>query len=442
MRALAPGQTIHNRYQILALAGRGGMGAVYAARDDRLGLTVALKQTLSSDEVLRRAFRREARLLASLRHPCLPRVLDHFEDAGELFLVMEYVPGDDLGALLARRKTPFDAAQVLAWGDQLLGTLEYLHDQSPPVVHRDIKPQNLKLRLNNEVVLLDFGLARGVVGGQTQMLSGATLAGYTPHYAPIEQIQGGKTDARADLYGFGATMYHLLTGKPPADALARAIARLNDDPDPMAHPSDACHTLPRPVGDAIMAVLTLRAVERPASAAALRAILRSAAEAILIVEGLGVPPSATSPYAPRGRRAVWLVAPVITLALAAGLGVLGTAQPASGAITEVQTAGVLNSITATIWSTAFPTITATALTATVVSTRAARRPTADRAATSRVDEPPTVAPATATAAPSPTLALTATSMPAPRRPTARPRPAATAAPTDAPAPIPVIPGSP
>jgi len=83
---------------------------------------------------------------------------------------------------------------------------EYLHEQSPPVVHRDIKPQNLKLTPTNGVVLLDFGLARGAAGGQTQMLSGAALAGYTSHYPPIEQRQGGVTDARADLYGFGATL--------------------------------------------------------------------------------------------------------------------------------------------------------------------------------------------------------------------------------------------
>ncbi|NTU86397.1 MAG: serine/threonine protein kinase, partial [Chloroflexales bacterium] len=220
MRALTPGTTIHSRYQILALAGRGGMGAVYAARDGRLGATVALKQTLAGDEALRRAFRREARLLSALRHPALPRVLDHFEEVGELFLVMEYVPGDDLGALLARRRAPFSAGEALAWADALLDALEYLHGHTPPVVHRDIKPQNLKLTPEGAVVLLDFGLARGAAGGQTLMLSGATLAGYTPHYAPLEQIQGGAADQRADLYGLGATLYHLLAGEPPADALA------------------------------------------------------------------------------------------------------------------------------------------------------------------------------------------------------------------------------
>src|SRR5580765_5806729 len=121
------------------------MGAVYRAVDQRLGTIVAVKETLVSGDRFRRAFEREARLLATLRHPALPRVSDYFADGDGEFLVMEFVPGDDLWTLLERQQGPLPTDQVLRWADQLLGALEYLHGQDPPVVHRDIKPQNLKL---------------------------------------------------------------------------------------------------------------------------------------------------------------------------------------------------------------------------------------------------------------------------------------------------------
>jgi eukaryotic-like serine/threonine-protein kinase len=322
MRVLSPGATLCGRYQILGLAGQGGMGAVYAARDTRLGLTVALKQTLATDEGLRRAFRREGRLLAALRHPCLPRVLDHFEDAGDLFLAMEYIPGDDLAAQLAGRGRPFPVAEVLGWADALLEALEYLHGQSPPVVHRDIKPQNLKLTPAGNIVLLDFGLARGAAGGQTRMLSGATVSGYTLSYAPVEQIQGGSFDERADLYALGATLYHLLAGVPPIDALARAVARLDGDPDPLLNLRVGQPDLPAAVSDVIMAALAIRAVDRPQRAADLRAALRAAT---LRAE----PPTPVVQQRPQWAWWVMWVMPLVALALAIviSVGAIGAATP-------------------------------------------------------------------------------------------------------------------
>src|SRR5918997_7073093 len=113
------------------------MGAVYEAADMRLSRNVALKETLVETDELKRAFEREARLLANLRHPALPNVLDHFSEGPGLFLVMEFIPGDDLGVMLGQRGGPFAPAEVLAWADQLLGALEYLHGLDPPVLHRD-----------------------------------------------------------------------------------------------------------------------------------------------------------------------------------------------------------------------------------------------------------------------------------------------------------------
>src|SRR5215212_7904804 len=119
--AMLPNNTlIQGRYQIIEQIGRGGMGAVYKAIDTRLRTTVALKQMLVEGEPLRKAFEREAQLLASLRHPTLPRVSDHFIDEQGQFLVMEYIPGEDLGEMLERRKRPFDVADVLRWAHQLL----------------------------------------------------------------------------------------------------------------------------------------------------------------------------------------------------------------------------------------------------------------------------------------------------------------------------------
>src|SRR5882724_2831711 len=142
---LAEGILLQGRYRIKKLIGKGGMGAVYEARAEHLGHAVALKQNFfGGDEPLKRAFEREARLLANLSHPALPRVTDYFtEDFGQ-FLVMEFITGDDLMALLKQRGSAFPVEQVLIWADQLLDVLQYLHEQQPPIIHRDLKPQNLK----------------------------------------------------------------------------------------------------------------------------------------------------------------------------------------------------------------------------------------------------------------------------------------------------------
>src|SRR5438477_9508137 len=185
---IAPGTVLQNRYRVERQIGEGGMGAVYIATDERFGSTVALKETFFDDPSLRKAFEREARLLNHLRHSALPRVSDHFNEEEGQFLVMEYIPGEDLSAMLKGRAAPFPTAQVLAWADQLLDALEYLHTQQPPVIHRDIKPQNLKLGARGQVILLDFGLAKGYSTQTTPQA--ASVVGYTPAYAPLEPLQG------------------------------------------------------------------------------------------------------------------------------------------------------------------------------------------------------------------------------------------------------------
>src|SRR6266516_2176098 len=205
---LAPETVLQGRYRIVALVGKGGMGAVYEALDERLDTNVALKETLFADERLRKQFEREARLLARMHHPALPRVSDHFNEGDGEFLIMQFIAGDDLSAMLAQRKGPFPLAEVLKWADQLLDALDYLHTQDPQIVHRDIKPQNLKLTGRGQIILLDFGLAKGQAGEISRITTAASIFGYTPNYAPLEQIQGLGTDPRSDLYALAATFYH------------------------------------------------------------------------------------------------------------------------------------------------------------------------------------------------------------------------------------------
>jgi serine/threonine protein kinase len=267
---LAPGMLVHNRYQLVQLIGRGGMGAVYAAIDQRLNSRVALKHLLVTGGQLDAAFAREAQILATLRHPALPRVTDYFQEEQGRFLVMEYFAGDNLADRLLQQAGPLPVAAVLAWADQILAALEYLHGYTPPVLHRDIKPQNLKLTPEGQVILLDFGLAKGAVEQQTAVDSVSSVFGYTAHYAPPEQIQGSGTEPRSDLYALAATLYHLLTNQRPPTALERIVAIQNELPDPLQPISAINPAVPAAVEEVLHRALSLKLSERPASAAAMR----------------------------------------------------------------------------------------------------------------------------------------------------------------------------
>lgn len=230
---LSPDTLLQGRYRIVRQLGQGGMGAVFEAVDERLDTIVALKETFFADERLRKQFEREARLLARLHHPALPRVSDHFSEAEGQFLVMQFIAGDDLAVMIEQRRGPFPEQQVLSWADQLLDALDYLHTQEPQIIHRDIKPQNLKLTSRGQVILLDFGLAKGQASEVSRVTTSASIFGYTPNYAPLEQVQGLGTDPRSDIYALSATLYHLMTGTKPPDALTRAAAIVNGQPDPL-----------------------------------------------------------------------------------------------------------------------------------------------------------------------------------------------------------------
>ena len=271
---LATGTILQNRYEIIKPIGQGGMGAVYLARDQRLGNTVALKETFFLDTLLLAAFEREARLLAGLRHAALPKVIDHFGDTDGQFLVMEYIPGEDLQELLQVGASPPPLDEVLEWADQLLDALGYLHSQQPPVIHRDIKPQNLKLTSRNQIVLLDFGLAKGTALELTSAVSNSSIFGYTPSYAPLEQAQGAGTDPQSDIYSLAATLYHLITGRKPIDSVARATCVLNGQPDPLSPAIEVNPRIPAGLNEVIMKSMALKKGDRPSSADEMRRMLR------------------------------------------------------------------------------------------------------------------------------------------------------------------------
>jgi serine/threonine protein kinase len=231
---LKPGEVLRGRYRVTRVIGQGGMGSIYLADDQRLeGRQCALKEvehdrTLPADllKQARDQFQREATVLARLDHPNLPKVSDFFSIGGRDYLVMDFVPGKDLRTLMndARRRGEHLAErQVLGWASQLADALTYMHSQNPPILHRDIKPSNLKVTPSGLLKLVDFGLVKILASDEVTItvLQGRGTALYTP----LEQYGGdtGHTDARSDVYAFGATIYHLLANHSPAEARERFL---------------------------------------------------------------------------------------------------------------------------------------------------------------------------------------------------------------------------
>jgi serine/threonine protein kinase len=223
---------LKDRYSIVSLLGRGGMGEVFLAEDKLLSRQVAVKKVVYGDnEFLLKSAEKEAMVLARLQHQCLPKVLDYFNEDHAQYIVMEYIPGNDLSKLLQANQAALPVEQVMGWVNILLDTLEYLHRQNPPVVHRDIKPQNIKVTDEGKLFLLDFGLVKDTPTRVRSDSLSLSVYGYSQSYAPLEQINGDPTSVQTDVYELCATIYHLITNVKPADALDRATRKIGHKPD-------------------------------------------------------------------------------------------------------------------------------------------------------------------------------------------------------------------
>ena len=281
-QSLPVGAELRERYEIIDLVGQGGMGAVYKANDQRLrGRVCAVKEVLPDlisgpgmEDQAQDQFYREASVLARLDHPNLPKVSDYFEQDGRQYLVMDFVPGQDLRQIVdeARRHDTFVPEEnVLAWAAQLCEALSYLHAQEPPVLHRDIKPSNIKLTPRGVVKLVDFGLVKLLQPDENRTVTVVQGRG-TVAYTPLEQYGGdtGHTDVRSDVYSLGATLYHLLTGQPPADAKQRFLK-----PGSLIPPRDINRRVSPRTERAILAAIAQHPDDRPATIDAFRDLLFS-----------------------------------------------------------------------------------------------------------------------------------------------------------------------
>jgi serine/threonine-protein kinase len=247
------------------------MGAVYRAEDLRLkGRICAIKEVHPDPDATPEAlaqsleqFRREAYTLARLDHPNLPKVSDTFTEGQREYLVMDFVGGEDLSQVVdsKRRDDEFlNERVVLRWADQMCDALAYLHSREPPVLHRDIKPANIKLTPDGLIKLVDFGLVKLLAADESRtvtVLQGRGTAAYTP----LEQYGGdtvGHTDVRSDIYSLGATLYHLLTNQPPADAKQRFL-----NPDALPLPRTLNPRMSPGTERAIMAAVAMHPNQRP-----------------------------------------------------------------------------------------------------------------------------------------------------------------------------------
>ncbi|HLE22972.1 MAG TPA: serine/threonine-protein kinase [Anaerolineales bacterium] len=282
---LTPGTTLRDRYVIDHAIGRGGMGAIYQAEDGRLPGRICAVKEVDYDPDLperlrdesREQFYREASVLARLDHPNLPKVSDYFTEGGRDYLVMDFVPGEDLKSLMddARRAQRFlEPPLVVDWALQLLDALDYMHHQDPPVIHRDIKPGNVKRTPTGLVKLVDFGLVKQMLPDEmtVTVIQGRGTALYTP----LEQYGGdsGHTEPRSDLYALGATIYHLLTNQPPAEAKERFLR-----PESLVPPRRINQAIDPEVDHALMWAMALHPDERPGDASTFREALRGAPSA-------------------------------------------------------------------------------------------------------------------------------------------------------------------
>ncbi|HCS40776.1 MAG TPA: hypothetical protein DIW44_14495 [Anaerolineaceae bacterium] len=323
MTAMEPGMLLKSRYKVVEQLGKGGMGEVYLAMDESLDTKVAVKANHNLSQHTSAQFIREARLLASLKHANLPRVIDYFTENDSQYLVMDFIPGENLKELVESKKQ-FTFEQIKKWATQLGHALTYLHTQEIPIYHRDIKPANIKLTPAGEVVLVDFGIAKtGDASQETQ--TGAWA--FSPGFAPPEQVSGMRTGPYSDQFSLAATIYYLFAGKPPADSARRLMGE-----EEYITLNQINTSIPAHFASAIDKALSIKPEGRFASVASFVTALTNpdalpeseAAQKTTMVNRASVPPPVQTPFnqpgsgtAPQVRKkssAVWIIVGILIFA--------------------------------------------------------------------------------------------------------------------------------
>jgi eukaryotic-like serine/threonine-protein kinase len=303
----ATNEILQGRYRIVAQLGQNGTGPIYEAYDETLKTDVILREILvwlgkvttpSKMDSMKAAFAQEANILSGITHEAFIRIRDHFSDTDRHYLVLEPAEGEYLTELLEKNGGPFPVAEVSGWADRMLEGLHHLHTKMPPMFHGDIKPQNIKVNVEGKVKILALSVARDPEKGSsiTEQAFDATAL----HYLPLEQIWGNldlasqkviaanydetseeilmqPPDARSDIYGLGATLYHLFTGYRPMDALERSIDILEGKSDPLQTPTKLNPSVPPEISYVLMKAMEIRREKRFESVLLMRQVLKTAA---------------------------------------------------------------------------------------------------------------------------------------------------------------------
>lgn len=247
---------LENRYRIEGLLARGGMGAIYKAFDTNLNMSVAIKENILQTPEHIDQFKREALILARLRHAGLPRVIHYFSFSGKQYLVMDFIDGQDLWQIVTDQGQPLSVAPALDYMIQICQAVTYLHMQTPPLIHRDIKPQNIKITPAGRAVLVDFGIAKEVFGDLQKTESGARRV--TSGFSPPEQYTGAGTSPASDIYALGATLYAILTTKKPPRSTNLTAGEVKFDPPSLVNPQ-----LSPQITQAVLHAMQLKPEDRP-----------------------------------------------------------------------------------------------------------------------------------------------------------------------------------
>lgn len=329
--SLPDGIVLEDRYRIDELLAEGGMGAIYRGFDSKLVIPVAIKENFFQTPQAIRQFEQEALILARLQHPNLPRVTDHFSFEGHQYLVMDFIEGQDLWEMVKAQGQPLEEHQALIYMIQVCDAVSYLHRQKPPIIHRDIKPQNIKVTPDGRAELVDFGIAK-VVETDSRTRTGAQAI--TPGFSPPEQYSGMGTTSRSDIYSLGATLYAVLTGKHPPDSISLMAGGANFEP-----PNVLNTQVSRQVSELIEYAMQTKSEQRPPSVEAwqkdLQAVLagqptsleleedhtvllRSATQPHRAAVTTAPPPSPTTKVEKSSAPALWIGLGIVILLLLVG----------------------------------------------------------------------------------------------------------------------------